>query len=360
CIMSPYRSLQAEIQILQLPDPPPLHFAAMNGNSDEIQRLLVDGVDVNARDNRGLTALHYAAGSGSAEAMSLLIDHGAVVDTPNNQGLTPLHFASGSGDQDIRIAPRWTLELTPVRGHFAPGKGNVTVVMLLIQHGAAVNGETPLEETPLHFAAASGNVAVTRALIESGAAVNSLDLRGLTPLHFATGASQEGVQTYLVRPSDLPWPGPTTSGYFPAGIDKTSVVRLLVDHGAELNGRRSIYGQTPLHFAVRSGSGEASAVLLQLGCDANPKDSSGLTPLHIAAANANMHAARLLIKHGADVNSADYNGRRPLHYAANSDSLDIVDLLLEHNADPTVQDKSGDTPADRADPYGEVDLRLSP
>jgi hypothetical protein len=55
---------------------------------------------------------------------------------------------------------------------------------------------------------------------------------------------------------------------------RVSMVRLLIDHGADVNAEGD-FGQTPLHFAVRDGGNEAVEIvsmLLDAGADPGRKD----------------------------------------------------------------------------------------
>ena len=51
------------------------------------------GIDIDAKDENGYTALHCAAESGQAEVTELLVKKGADVEARTNKGVTPLQIA---------------------------------------------------------------------------------------------------------------------------------------------------------------------------------------------------------------------------------------------------------------------------
>jgi len=60
-----------------------------------IELCLKAGVDVNATDSRGQTAVHGAAQKGWDQVVQYLADHGAKLDVKDKKGLTPLDAAMG-------------------------------------------------------------------------------------------------------------------------------------------------------------------------------------------------------------------------------------------------------------------------
>ena len=73
----------------------PLHYAAYQGNAEEVKKLLLQGSAVNARDTYGWTPLHDAALRGNSEITTLLLQAGAEVDVQDNEEYyTPLHDAA--------------------------------------------------------------------------------------------------------------------------------------------------------------------------------------------------------------------------------------------------------------------------
>ncbi len=67
-------------------------------NALEAIKICIDnGVDVNAANDKGDTALHGAATSGRNQVVSFLVEHGAKLDVKDKQGRTPLDVAMGVG-----------------------------------------------------------------------------------------------------------------------------------------------------------------------------------------------------------------------------------------------------------------------
>ena len=83
----------------QPPEPPDIsiHRAARDGNIEAVKQHLADGADVNAKLDRGYTALHYAAHEGHKEIAQLLIAAGADVNVKFDDSLTPLDLVSSRG-----------------------------------------------------------------------------------------------------------------------------------------------------------------------------------------------------------------------------------------------------------------------
>lgn len=73
--------------------------AASNGHRNACRGLLDLGVDVNAADDRGATALMKAASMGHTDLCRDLLDRGALIEGQDRDGHVPLHYAASGGDQ---------------------------------------------------------------------------------------------------------------------------------------------------------------------------------------------------------------------------------------------------------------------
>jgi ankyrin repeat protein len=108
---------------------------------------------------------------------------------------------------------------------------------------------------------------------------------------------------------------------------------------------RTLWGDTALHLAVRSGESNMVTLLLEAGADVNAKGDSGVTALHLAAFNGNMQIAEALLKAGSEVNAVGFrHNDTPLHVAALHGHANVVKLLLAYGADANAENMLHKTP----------------
>ena len=193
-------------------------YPVRKGDMDHLDfiKLLIDkGADVNARvkdstetrtvftnqwlDENGATAFLRASQSGDVTLMRLLLAHGADPNINTALGVTPLHVAAGIG---------WVEGITYEWGE----KENVEAVKLLLDLGADVNAQAETGRTALHGAAHKGRSAVVQMLYDHGAKLNvkdygNTDNRGSKlavhtwePVDYADGLVRVGVQSAIPHP----------------------------------------------------------------------------------------------------------------------------------------------------------------
>jgi len=159
-----------------------LSIAAASSKLPEMEKLLADGVDINARSSRGDTPLVSAASMGNVRAVELLIRSGADLNAPGRHDLTPLMTACSNGKvKGSRIALQLIeagADVSCVRSDgmtalkFAAQACTADVLEALIAHGAAVDGPPGTDQTPLMLAARANHVDALRVLVKHGADVN--------------------------------------------------------------------------------------------------------------------------------------------------------------------------------------------
>jgi len=157
----------------------------------------------------------------------------------------------------------------------------------------------------LTAAAAAGDIGVLTELLSTGAAVDAVDRRRRTALDRAV------------------WAG------------RTDAVRLLVAAGADVEQPIGEYREdTPLRFAAGRGDLPLVRLLLDAGAEADGRRSSGqASPLMVAAAAGETAAAEALLIRGADIELTG-GGKRwtALEWAAHAGWADTVRMLLARGA----------------------------
>ncbi|EQB47871.1 hypothetical protein CGLO_12948 [Colletotrichum gloeosporioides Cg-14] len=113
---------------------------------------------------------------------------------------------------------------------------------------------------------------------------------------------------------------------------KYDIVKLLIERGADVN-LASGQHTPPLHQAIKGDQGDIAELLIEAGADVNLVSHISMPPLHYAIEANHGRMVELLIEKGADVNLARCSWKPPLHYAIEVDKVNIVELLIERGAD---------------------------
>jgi len=138
----------------------PIHFAASLGNVDLMDQLLTCGCDKDERDRNGSSPLMWVIlYDGKEELLDSLVDHGASVNIQNFVGESPLFLAAQ--------------------------RGLYSKALYLLDNGSDVNVVNLEGGSPLHASAAQGDTNLLNLLVKYGAHVNAVDEEGDSPLHWA-------------------------------------------------------------------------------------------------------------------------------------------------------------------------------
>jgi ankyrin repeat protein len=241
------------------------------------------GVDVNAIQADGATALAYAVYGDDLVTVQHLLDAGADPNIGNDYGVTPLMLASenrsetmlktlleAKADPNVATWSGETLLMTAARTGF------IEAMPMLLDHGAEVNARGPRRgQNALMWAISYGYPDIARLLIERGADINARTIR----------LNEE------FSPMELEGYGGSTIHTVPMG------------------------GYTPLLFAAQVGDLDTARLLLEHGADVNEFSETDGSPLVMAASQGHEDLAGYFLGHGADPNAVDVNGMTALHYA---------------------------------------------
>ena len=243
-----------------------------------------------------VTSLHLALSSTRVEIVLLLLETGADVCGLDRKGNTPVDYC----------IPRDRSATEELIGRYAE------IIQMLIQNGASPNGGGK-NQPPLHQASYWGHLKLVSLMKSLGADVNlvydgasveltNVRVRKVSPLHDACKGGHEDVVAFLLdngaeidatdsngdsplmcavattnKLSAIILDGATTR--FPREkFDNISVVKFLVERGADLNTRNRL-GQTALLLAAGNRNREQFLCLLRAGARLDLTSLSGDDPL---------------------------------------------------------------------------------
>ncbi|KAM0472609.1 hypothetical protein ACHAPX_008766 [Trichoderma viride] len=264
------------------------------------------GVDLEARDCEGKTALHslfsgqaFVSSESVFAMLRLLLKAGADANTTCNKGDTPLHGNPTSKD----------------------------AVRLLVEEGGAnINKRRTSDgRTPLFCLLAAQPPETSLDFLSFNPDCNVVDNDGNGALHVALG----NINT------------------------NRDLILALLALGADPN-MKNHKGQTALHIEGEGGRGRGQenliSLLVESGADLEARDNNGCTPLfhrvsayfHLEDPNT-ANTLKNLVELGAKTDCRDYKGRTLLHEAARCNAYNRLKYFLDLGVSPLVQDEAGNT-----------------
>ena len=268
----------------------------------------------------GQTPLLNAIEGGHFETFKMLLDSGAdpTFRVTEAEGPEPdTKGGAGAGKSKSASTSTSTSRCPSRKIVFARGKtdstmycaamhGRADMARILAERGVAVDeGDRKNLSNPLIAAIEFGNTEIVRLLVEHGANVNK-SAAGRTPVYIATKERAPGI------------------------------VKLLASHGANLNRMcvTSLGVNFPLHAACQMGNMEMLRALLEAKVELNTaKPADGMTPLHQAARDRQLVVVKALAFYGADLDRRTSTGRTAVHFAASLGQVEMVRFLASQGAD---------------------------
>lgn len=267
-----------------------------DGDLVGFRTLMAMGADVN-RTYEGFSALHVAFITGRAAFVKEIITHGGDIelkvaecrdrestDWDTFTDWTPLCIAAFLGlEENVSILVRHNVNLETMDRVgktaliLAIEQGHLTVIKLLIKHGAAF--VRCGSYVPLFVAASKGHVPVIEEILQAGVPLNLTDSKQWNMLHYAAMNGQAGTVRYLMSKQCpvLKSSNGVTPAFLAATYGHLSVLQVFseVNRGGNLVRTSNSDSESPLHMACKNGHLEVVQFLLQIGCDMNQGNWTG-------------------------------------------------------------------------------------
>ncbi len=322
--------------------------AAHNGDLITLRSLIQKKADVNAAEPDGSTGLHWASYRGDLEMAEVLLRAGANVNAATDLGVTPLWLASETGNRtmvtrllEAGANPNFALLAGETPLMVAARSGYVEICELLLNKGADINSHGSRGQTALMWAASQKHPDVVAVLLAHHAdlglrsdvwsEVMAVPPHGYLPYNRAIPHGGETALLFAARVGDLDsakllvGAGANVNDADAWGVSATvlaahsgfrELAAFLLDKGADPNAAQA--GFTALHEAIMRRDEEMVRMLVDHGADVNAplrtwtptRRSSddwhfepslvGATPFWLAARFTEPGVMRLLLQHGAD------------------------------------------------------------
>ncbi len=291
----------------------PLHLAVATGNTQVIDLFVDAGVDVFAQDNNGITPLHLAVQYGRIRVATRLIEiKGERAHIRDKNGTTSLHLASRHGREIIITKLLFLGDLEKIAlskrlKKLLSSESGLSKEIARRWRAGLVNTQNNFGLSSLHYASLGGHEEAVELLLEHGAKLNITSKQGLTPLFVAARAGRTEIVEILSELNGINLEGGDALAHSPLSIAVMNghlriVVRLL-QSGADPHAKNND-GMLPLHIAAQRGHGEVVVALLRVlkkrKGNIDERDKLGNTPLHYATKTGRKELVRELLQAGAN------------------------------------------------------------
>lgn len=319
-----------------------------NSSLPEMRSALARGVNVDMRNEEGMTPLMIAARRGDLERARFLVRSGADINarslTWNN--MTPLQFAVLYG----------------------ANLNSMAIAKFLIDSGADVqvqdsNGDTVLHNSLQIITAYKQRMDMVSFLIKHGALVNAQNKKGNTMLHDAVEIrDQDWIELFrkdffLLIDENVKNNKGFTAYEYALDFLFTDLARKFNDTPIIVGMRAtepidtfSAVGLTPLMYAVLANNkGLVEELVNVRGARVNLRSQDNLQypPLQLAMLQQNIPMVELLLKNNADISVQNASGQNSMEFiewvTSSNDRKKMLDLFMQAGANINMQGRDGNT-----------------
>ncbi|CAB3997549.1 B-cell lymphoma 3 [Paramuricea clavata] len=164
-----------------------------------------------------------------------------------------------------------------------------------------VNTPNNLSQTALHLAVLTEQPMVVEQLMDAGADPNAQDRNGQTAIHLCAANGDNRCLTKIIhaKPKNLDLEIKNYDGltalHLAVQKKHQSIVKSLIQYGANKNAKDGKSGHTPLHHAIDQECGEILQLLVAEGANINRPNYSGVTPIQNANCCRNEAISKIIL-----------------------------------------------------------------
>ncbi|KAL3271269.1 hypothetical protein HHI36_021760 [Cryptolaemus montrouzieri] len=309
-------------------------------------KILKSGININAQNIQGFTALHVSIQIGNKSIFNLLLDQpGINLNVKTLEEHTPLYYALLRFDHDdsgntyahhlvnrnVSTNPLYSKHNNESLLQVIMSMGLQNASMFLISHVTNLDHVNQEGKSVLHSACAGNLGALTLKLLEGGANPNLQTYEAReTPLHLCVlNKSVSCIESCILYNNKI-----ENEEY---AESETKLIPV------DFNVRDS-EGDTPIMIAVSKGYNDLVPVLIRGKADVNVRNNKDFTLLHQAIMKEDAKTAIFLLENGADVNAETADSESPLQLAIHCRLAEVVDALCSRGVDMSAKDTSGYCP----------------
>ena len=321
-------------------DMTPLIYAADNGLFEIVKYLVEKGalLDIKSKSNSDETALFKAVKSHHYDIAKFLIENGADVNVNNFYKTNMLLLVNEKRDSGFN-----GYNGNDYKPYIKARNKIFQIIKLLVENGADINASDRYGDTVLIYAIQDLHFDIIKYLIQNGADIHHVNKKGKTPLMVA------------VDNSPFEFPNVKYSN------DKLMVIKLLIEHGADINASNPYNGETLIEqvdiryvdiikYLIENGANTQyiGPILNSLVKDGNLEmvkylvehegDKFQVTALNVAVKYGNLEMVKYIVENNIKhiFNNIDINIRSLLQTASKLEYTDIYTYLLNKKFEKSV------------------------
>lgn len=344
-----------------------LHIASGCGYTKMVDLLLANKADINTGDSYERTALQSAAAHGQKYVVAQLL-HEEVRDEDRKKAFA-YAYSEGIKNSDLKKRCMVTAQLLAIH-HCANQKCETRAYGDGYKACIGCKGETKAYYCSIDCQRADRSrhklacgVAKQLGVVSGKSAESKEDEFSVLPSDeklflSALGDNNRAGISYLLKKTPQLVNRCNEGGYpflFMAVEAAPKVmVKLLLEHKAEVNLRYGAQKTTALHRACVLGRNDIVELLISYGADKDIQTGDGLTPLVLAASAGHGKTVKKLVASGVDINKAHGDGYTALHVIAACGNEEAANILIDNGADVHIIAKNRLTALDLAAENGSI------